>query len=130
MSDGGVDAIVRAARNGAKVINARPRPIAISRSAPVEDRARQTEEAALAAWLALNKPKKLRKGRANAPPISKIRQAMRHGGSLAVRRSGGRTVIYGHQPQQGIEGNAAGEYLRAAARPRRRRRRSAKKPPA
>jgi hypothetical protein len=91
---------------------------------------RVEEEAAMAAWLSEHKPKRLRKGRANAPPISKIRQAIRHGQALVVRRSGGRDITYGPQPQQGSDSQAAGEHLRAAARSRRRFRRSAKKPPA
>jgi hypothetical protein len=55
---------------------------------------RAAEEAKMAAWLLDNKPKKLRKGRANAPPISKIRRALAHGEALVVRRSLGRDITF------------------------------------
>jgi hypothetical protein len=71
-------------------------PDRLGKETVVSDRPR--EEAEIAAWLLANKPKKLRKGRANAPPISKIRQALKKGKTIVVRRSGGRDISYGPQP--------------------------------
>jgi seryl-tRNA(Sec) selenium transferase len=88
------------------------------------------EEAAVAAWLAEHKVKRLPKRSATAPPIAKIRQALKQGKEITFTRGpSGRTVTFSSAPET-VKGKAAREHLRAAANRRRRPRRSAKKTPA
>ena len=84
----------------------------------------------MAAFLAERKPKKLRKGVANAPPIAKIRAAVKKGETYVVRRSFGRDIVYNAASVR-TDSQAAREHPGAAARSRRRRKqRLARKRPA
>ncbi|HXE51215.1 MAG TPA: hypothetical protein VN663_22750 [Ramlibacter sp.] len=60
--------------------------------AAMSDRAQ--EEAAMAEWLAANKPKRLPKRSASAPPILAIRAALSRGRDIEFKRGKRRTVIF------------------------------------
>ena len=91
---------------------------------------RDEEEAAMAAFLSDRKPTRLRKGVANAPPITKIRRAVSAGKPLVVRRSFGRDIVY-NPASVTTDSQPPREHPGAGARGRRRRVwRSANKRPA
>lgn len=89
--------------------------------------ARAAEEAEIATWLHDHGATKLRKRPANAPPIAKIREALRKAGELTVSRAGGRKIKFRAQPLNDAANLAGGSQPHKPASVTRRNRRAANK---
>jgi hypothetical protein len=77
----------------------------------------------MAAWLSANKPKRMPKRSATAPPITKIREAIKKGQPISFERGrSGRTITFRPTGTVGVESPVHDEG--GAGLRRRRRRRS------